>query len=413
MNRERVLTVNVGSSSIKFAVFDRAGENEDPTRVLSGKVDRIDSDETELGASSPDGHVDERVPLHASDHADAANQLLDWLSGQTRGLAHEAPVAVGHRVVHGGAELSRHQPITDGVLDQLRRIQSLDLDHLPLEIRLIETCRARFPQCLHVACFDTVFHRELPARARLLPIPSRFLESGVRRFGFHGLSYAYLLRELERRAGEAAARGRLVLAHLGSGASLAAVRNGRPVDTTMGFTPTSGLVMSTRPGDLDPGLLVHLMQSEELAPEQLGELISHECGLRGMTGTRGDMRELLAERQRGDPSAAEAVELFCYQVQKGIGAFAAALGGLETLIFAGGIGEKAPEVRSAVCRELGHLGVHLDVERNQSSADVISARGAPVTVHVIPTDEELTMVRIVEAVLSRDSTGGIAADRSG
>jgi acetate kinase len=246
---------------------------------------------------------------------------------------------------------------------------------------------------LQVACFDTDFHRDLPRVASLLPIPRRYDEAGVRRLGFHGLSYAYLMEEL-RRIADSAADGRVILAHLGSGASMAAVCGGKSADTTMGFTPTAGLVMASRPGDLDPGLLVYLMRAEKLSPAQMDDLLTRRCGLIGVSDGVADMRDLLA-RRGSDVKCAEAVALFCYQAKKWLGAYAAALGGLDTLVFSGGIGENCPEVRGEICGGLDFLGLRLDPRRNAAGADVISADNARVTVRVIRTDEEIMIAKAV------------------
>ncbi len=406
MSTGPILTLNAGSSSIKFAVFEGADAAGRPRRALSGMVDHIGTDRAELSAARPGGDSREHVALKATDHGGAADRLLDWLA---RHALSPAPDAMGHRVVHGGAGHLRHRRVTPELLADLRELGPLDLDHLPREIRLMESCRRRFPDVPQIACFDTVFHRDLPGRAQRLPVPRRYFESGVRRFGFHGLSYTYLLEELERTAGGDAARGRVVLAHLGSGASMAAVRDGRPVETTMGFTPNSGLVMSTRPGDLDPGFLVQVLRTEGFDAERLDRFISHECGLLGVSGTSGDMRDLLAARGRGEVPAAEAVELFCYQARKTIGALAAALEGLDTLVFSGGIGERAAAVRDEICAGLEFLGVRLDGGANDRSEAVISSEAAPVTVRVIPTDEEQTMARIVAGLLADDDAGASPA----
>jgi acetate kinase len=251
-----------------------------------------------------------------------------------------------------------------------------------------------------VACFDTAFHRDLPEVAQLLPIPRSYYEAGVRRFGFHGLSYTYLMRELERLDGPEAANGRVILAHLGSGASMAAVREGKAIDTTMAFTPTAGLVMGTRPGDLDPGLLIYMTRTEKKTPEEMDEFISHRCGLIGVSETSPDMRDLLARRAT-DKRAAEAVALFCYQARKWIGALTAALGGLDTLVFAAGIGEKSPEVRAEICTGLEFLGVRLDPARNARNEPIISTEDSNVRVRIIRTDEEMVIARAVSRVLSR------------
>jgi acetate kinase len=267
----------------------------------------------------------------------------------------------------------------------------------------MEAFRRRFPELLQVACFDTAFHRTMPRAARLLAIPRRFDAMGIQRYGFHGLSYSYLMEELARVAGEKAAGGRVILAHLGNGASITAVRDGKSVDTSMGFTPAGGLPMGTRPGDIDPGVAWYLMKSENLAPEQFNNLINHQSGLLGVSETSSDMRDLL-ERQGSDVRAAEAVELFCYQTRKWVGAFAAVLGGLGTLVFSGGIGENAGEVRRRICSGLNFLGIELDEAKNAVNAPVISTAESPVTVRVIRTDEELMIAKIVCCILSEEES---------
>ncbi len=273
---------------------------------------------------------------------------LDWLESQQ---AFASVKAVGHRVVHGMAH-SEPERVTPELLDELHRITPFDPEHLPLEIELIEAFRKRHPTLPQVACFDTAFHRTMPRVASLLAIPRRYEAAGVRRYGFHGLSYQFLMEELARLGDPAATKGRVVLAHLGNGASLAAVRDGKSIDTSMGFTPTSGLVMSSRSGDLDPGLVSYLARTEQMNATQFQEMVNHESGLLGVSEISSDMQDLL-RRETLDVRAAEAVALFCYQAKKWIGAFAAALGGLDTLVFAGGIGENAPSVRARICEALG------------------------------------------------------------
>jgi len=379
------VTINGGSSSVKFAVFS---DGEVPKRLLAGQIERIGLSGTTLSATNlHDGRI-EKAALDASDHAQAASHLADWLTARVEKIG-----ALGHRVVHGGTRLVEHQRVTDELLAELRRAQPLDLAHLPREIALIEGFRRRFPDTPQIACFDTAFHRNLPRLAQLLPIPRHFDAAGIRRLGFHGLSYAYLMSQFP------SSSGRIILAHLGSGASMAAVRDARPVDTSMAFTPTAGLVMGTRPGDIDPGLLVYMMRALKMTPEQMDELISHDCGLRGISQTTYDLRDLLLRRAT-DERAAEAVGLFCYQAKKFIGAYAAALGGLDQLVFSAGIGEHAAEVRAEICDGLQFLGIRLDPQRNAASATVISAGNSAVTVRVIPTDEELMIAQIVRNVLN-------------
>jgi acetate kinase len=288
--------------------------------------------------------------------------------------------------------------VTPVLLEELHRLRPYDPDHLPREIELIEAFRERHPQMPQVACFDTAFHQTMPVVAKMLPIPRRFFAAGVQRYGFHGLSYAYLVEELTRLGDPAAARGRVILAHLGNGASLAAVRNGESIDTSMGFTPTAGLVMSTRSGDLDPGLAPYLARTEKMTTPQFYEMVNHKSGLLGISETSPDMRDL-QDREKEDGRAAEAVALFCYQAKKWIGAYAAALGGLDTLVFAGGIGENASVVRARICEGLGFLGVELDPARNTANAGVISVDAGRTVVRVIRTDEELMIARSVFRLL--------------
>jgi acetate kinase len=320
---------------------------------------------------------------------------MGWIE-QRRGR--DALTAVGHRVVHGGPKYSKPQRITAEMVEELRRLSPFDPEHLPEEILLTEAFHRRFPGLPQVACFDTVFHHDLPRVARLLPIPRRYEAQGVRRYGFHGLSYAFLMEELARLDGAEAAQGRVILAHLGNGASLAAVRDGKSMDTSMSLTPTAGVPMSTRSGDLDPGLLWYLARTEGLDAKRFNEMINFQSGLLGVSETSADMRDLLA-RETQDVRAAEAVSLFCYQVKKWIGAFAAALGGLDTLVFAGGIGENAPPVRARICDGLGFLGIELNQKRNAENAVVISSETGRISVRVIRTDEEWMIADTVCRIL--------------
>jgi acetate kinase len=300
------------------------------------------------------------------------------------------------------------------MIEDLRALDPFDPDHLPGEIELVEALRARAPDVPQVACFDTAFHHDMPRVAQIVPIPRRYEAAGVRRYGFHGLSYTYLMEELARVAGPEEAAGRVILAHLGNGASLAAVRGGRPIDTTMGFTPASGLVMGTRTGDIDPGLVRFLARTEGMTPDQFDALANRASGLLGVSETSSDARDLLA-RQGADVRAAEALDLFCYQSKTWIGAFAAALGGVDTLVFAGGIGENAPEIRRRICAGLGFLGIGLDEARNASGAGLISTDRGPVRVRVIRTDEELIIAQSVARVLDPDpgaEARGVRAERA-
>jgi len=388
----RILTVNGGSSSIKFALFESA---DSLRRTLEGRIERIGAPEASLRVKGPKQADNFARPVNAPDHTAAVGVLMDWI--EERG-GRDTLSAVGHRVVHGGPKYSEPQRITTEMVEELRRLSAFDPEHLPEEILLTEAFHRRFPEMPQVACFDTAFHHDLPRVARLLPIPRYFEAKGVRRYGFHGLSYAFLMGELERLAGAEAAQGRVILAHLGNGASLAAVRGGRSVDTSMSFTPTAGIPMSTRSGDLDPGLVWYLTRTEGLDAKRLNEMFNFQSGLLGISETSSDMRDLL-DRETEDVRAAEAVAMFCYQAKKWIGAFAAALGGVDTLVFAGGIGEHAPVVRTRICDGLGFLGIELDEKRNAANDGVISAADSRVAVRVIRTDEELMIAKMVCRVL--------------
>jgi acetate kinase len=332
--------------------------------------------------------------MKAADHGAAAVFLMEWLEAQP-GFA--AIAAVGHRVVHGMAH-SEPERITPALLAELHRTTPYDPDHLPREIELIRAIRRRHPRLPQVACFDTAFHRTMPRVAKLLPIPRRYTTRGMQRYGFHGLSYAYLMEELGRLGDPAARKGRVILAHLGNGASLAAVRDGKSLDTSMGFTPAAGLVMSTRSGDLDPGLLSFLSRTRKMTSWQFEQMVNHQSGLLGVSETSSDMRDLLAREGR-DVRAAEAVALFCYQAKKWIGSFAAALGGVDTLVFSAGIGENCPPVRRRICAGLGFLGIELNPARNRKNAPRISSAASRVTVRVIHTDEERMIARSVTRLL--------------
>jgi acetate kinase len=386
--KARILTINGGSSSIKLAMFE-AGTS--LRRILEGGIERIGQPEAALRVKGLNEADNFSRSVTAPDHTAAVGALMDWVEERT---GDDALTAVGHRVVHGGPKYSRPQRITAEMVEELHRLSPFDPEHLPEEILLTEAFHRRFPELPQVACFDTAFHHDLPCVARLLPIPRRYEAQGVRRYGFHGLSYTFLMGELARLAGAEAARGRVILAHLGNGASLAAVRDGKPVDTSMSFTPAAGVPMSTRSGDLDPGLVWYLARNEGLDAKRFNEMVNSQSGLLGISETSSDMRDLL-DLETQDVRAAEAVALFCYHVKKWIGAFAAALGGLDTVVFAGGIGENASAVRARICDGLGFLGIELEEKGNAANGGVISAAGSRVTVRVIRTDEELMIARSV------------------
>ena len=391
-----ILTLNGGSSSIKFALFG----SDPPARILAGAVEGIALPSARFkvhGARESDA-LSKSVTV--ADYPAAIAMLIEWLRG--RGEVHTL-AGIGHRVVHGGPVYSDPQRLTPAMLGALRKLSPFDAEHLPQEILLIEAFQREFATVPQIACFDTAFHQTLPRVARLLPIPRRYEAQGVRRYGFHGLSYAYLMQELERQAGNEVARGRIVLAHLGNGASMAAVRDGRSIDTTMAFTPTAGLVMGSRCGDLDPGIATYLARIEGMRSRQIDHLLSHESGLLGVSETSSDMQVLLGQESE-DVRAAEAVELFCYQARKWVGAYSAVLEGLDTLVFSGGIGENSAVVRARICSGLAFLGIDIDPLGNAAHRDIISVAGAKVTVRVIRTNEELMIAQSVRQLLDSQAS---------
>lgn len=385
-----VLAVNGGSSSVKCALYTLEAE---PRQVWHGAVNGIGTPTATLTVPVQGRYQPISLGTGGASHGAAVDRLLGEIDTH---LVAGALVGIVHRVVHGGQRFDRAQRVTAETLTGLRELVPLAPNHLPAEIALIETCVRARPDTPQVVCFDTAFHRDLPLVSRTLPVPET---PGLRRYGFHGLSYGYLLGELERVAGPSAARARLVLAHLGNGASLAAVVGGRCVDTSMGLTPAGGVIMSSRSGDLDPGVVTYLTRLRNLSVDEVDHLLTHQSGLRGISGRSADMQELLA-LEPSDPPARLAVDIFCYQVRKWIGAFAAALGGLDTLVFSGGIGEHAPVVRSRICSELSFLEVQLQAKQNAIDAPLISVPTARVQVRVIPTNEALMMAKEAHAVLT-------------
>ena len=387
-----ILILNGGSSSIKFALF---ALNPMLRVMIKGEIERIGTTDALFSTQEGSREAHATRPVAAADYASAVNLLIDWIDEKD---IDGTLIAVGHRIVHGGANFHEPQRLTSILMAELQRLAPLDRQHMPGEISLADAFQQRFPKVPQIACFDTAFHHDLPRVAQMLAIPRRYEAQGVRRYGFHGLSYEFLMSELIQIDGAAAARGRIILAHLGNGASLAAVSDGKPVDTSMSFTPTAGVPMGTRSGDLDPGLVSYLARSENMDAQQFDEMVNFKSGLLGVSETSADMRDLL-NVETEDPRAAEAVALYCYQIKKYIGAYSAALGGLDTLVFAGGIGEKASVVRARICTGLGFLGIELDASSNEQNATVISADSAPVKVRVIRTNEELVIARSVCRVL--------------
>jgi acetate kinase len=381
----RILTINTGSSSIKAALYELDDEERLSVQAL---VERIGLSGGHIRVTDAGGAplLDEQRDL--PDHPAGLQVLFAWLHAHhfADGLD-----AIGHRVVHGGSRYSAPHLIDDDLLKTLRDLVPVDPEHLPQAISAIQAAQQVYPATPQVACFDTAFHRSMPRVAQIYGLPRRLADEGVLRYGFHGLSYEYILLTL-RAEDPAAADGRVIIAHLGNGASMAAARAGSGVETTMGFSPTGGLVMGTRSGDLDPGVLLYLLQAQGMDAAALNQMVNHHAGLLGVSETSADMRDLLS-REATDPRAAEAVALFCYQARKFLGALAAALGGVETVIFTGGIGEHAAPIRSRICAGLEFLGIALDPQRNDSHAPIISADGGRVVVRVMKTNEDLMIAR--------------------
>jgi acetate kinase len=389
----RVLTINSGSSSLKWSLY-QMGSME--TRILSGSIERIGLHGGISHIRDADGKTLLDENREFPDHDAALKTLLDWLEERFPGRHVDA---VGHRVVHGGPTYSEPHLVTTELLETLEEIVRLAPEHLPHELKAIDTIRRLFPAMKQVACFDTAFHRHMPEVAQRIPMPRSLWNEGVLRYGFHGLSYESIVSKLREIAGPEAANGRVLIAHLGNGASMAAVRNGVGIDTTMGLTPAGGLMMGTRSGDLDPGIIVYLLQEKGRSPSTIDYLVNQRSGLIGVSGSSSDMRDLLS-REAGDPHAAQAVEMFCYQARKFVAAMASTLGGLDTFVFTAGVGTNAPEVRQRICTGLEFMGIYIDPARNESNAPIISTDQSPVTVRVMKTDEELTIARHTYTLLN-------------
>jgi len=381
----KILTLNSGSSSLKFAIYQ---VRPDERLLLSGKLERIGLAQGRIKISSAgQAALEENADL--PDHAAAIGRVLDEID--KRHLADDLS-AIGHRVVMGGPHHTAPQRITPDLLQELHALCRIDPPHLPAALKTIEAAGKFRPGIPQIACFDTAFHRTLPPVAQAYALPRALVERyGLIRYGFHGISYEYIVEEL-RRIDPAAAEGKLVIAHLGNGASMAAVHRGRSVETTMGFTPSGGLMMGSRPGDLDPGVLMHLLAERRMSGAELNRLIYQESGLLGVSEVSSDMQDLVRE-QDDNPHAKGAIALFCYQARKSLGALAAVLDGVETVVFTGGIGENSSTVRAGICENLLHLGLRIDPAKNAGQSAVISTAESRVTVRVMKTNEELMIAR--------------------
>lgn len=396
IRRPYVLTINAGSSSIKFALYT-VSNNQKPAAVFSGAVSSIGWPSAQLLVTEVATGKKTEKPIHASDCIAAVKVVMAWLNEH---VPAEELLAIGHRIVHGGPYYQDTQLMTENTIATLQKVIKFDPIHMPDELALVAAFTKEYPGVAQVACFDTSFHKDLPRAAQLLPIPRKYDAKGIRRYGFHGLSCAYIIDELEAVAGPEAANGRVVIAHLGNGVSLTAVKNRQSIDTTMALTPAAGVPMSTRSGDLDPGVVRYLADTEGQTAADFDTMVTTQSGLLGMSETTADMK-LLLEQEEKDERAKEAVAVFCYGIKKSIGAFAAALGGIDTLVFTGGMGENAPKIRARVCEGLEFLGVSVDPVKNGRMAEVISPEEGGVTVRVMPTDESLTIARQTQQLMER------------
>ena len=399
--RERVLTMNRGSATLKSTLYEVGGDpGKRAEALVSISVAYSYTSSARLKITDANGATLLDSSVKGTDSNAALQAMFAWLD------KHEylsELKAAGHRLVHGGARYTEPQRITPKFLTALEKLVPLDPDHLPAAIKEIKFVAKKFQKLAQVACFDTAFHSSLPTVAKMYALPRRFYDEGFRRYGFHGLSFEYIVGELRKLDAKLAA-GRVIVAHLGSGASMVALQDGKSMDTSMGFTPLEGLVMSARSGDVDPGLLLYLLAEKKMSAKQAGTLLNKRSGLLGVSGSTGDMRELLEKAPRDVP-ATESIDLFCYRAKKCVGAYAAALGGLDALVFTGGIGERAPAIRQRICGGLDFLGIRLDAVRNTANAPVISATDSRVNVRVIQTNEDLMIVQHVITVLGEKTPG--------
>jgi acetate kinase len=387
-----ILVINAGSSSLKFGLYEER-DGEEHLR-LGGLADGVGRSSGKLELRDADGRALRSENLSFASAGDALDRAVQRLAELPQGK----PSAIGHRVVHGGPRLLSHRRITPAVLEELRACVHFAPLHIPIALELIERAERSYPGVPQFACFDTAFHSTIPEAAARFAIPGELFDEGVRRYGFHGLSYESIVHQL----GNALPR-RTVIAHLGNGASLAAVKDGRSVDTTMGLTPTGGIPMATRSGDLDPGVLLYLQRVKRLNADSLEKLLNRDSGLAALSGGKSDMRDLEAAADGGDQKAQLAIAVFCEAIRKVIAAYAAVLGGLDMLVFAGGIGERSARIRSCVCHGLDFLGITIDDPANQSQAGRISTSNSPIHVRIVPSREDLQIARHCRTMMRTDS----------
>lgn len=388
MSAELILVINAGSSSLKFGLYMRDGSEERP--LFDGLADGIGRGAGKLELKDEHGRILRSENVGLASQGDALDRASRWLAE----MASTAPSAVGHRVVHGGPRLTVHQPITPAVLRELDACVHLAPLHIPVALELIKKAQQSYPDVPQFACFDTAFHTTMPEAATRFALPRELFDQGVRRYGFHGLSYESLVYQLGTLL-----PSRTVMAHLGNGASVTAVKDGRSMDTTMGLTPIGGIPMATRSGDLDPGVLLYLQRVKQMNADSIEQLLNHDAGLKALSGGKADMRDLEAAADRGDQQAQLAIEVFCVSIRKVIAAYSAVLGGLDMLVFAGGIGEHSARIRAGVCRGLEILGVSLDARSNASNEGTISSKDSRVRVCVIPSQEDRQIARHSRALM--------------
>ena len=393
-----ILTINSGSSSIKFALY-RMGRVE--TEVLAGSIGGIGRGSAIFHVKDAAGKTLIERHLQLQDHAAALAEIIQWLQGNPAAHGFDS---VGHRLVHGGDRFRQPHLITPDLMKVIEELMPLAPDHLPHEINAINVFKVSYPHVKQVACFDTAFHRTMPEVAQRYALGGDLNQQGVLRYGFHGLSYEYILGEFGKETGVETSGGRVVVAHLGNGASMVAAKGGQSMDTTMGFSPAGGLVMSTRSGDLDPWVILYLFKEKALDVAAVNHMVNKEGGLLGVSGISSDMKDLLS-KEAENPRAAEAIELFCYQAKKFLGAMAAVLGGLDHLIFTGGIGENVSSIRSRICKGMEFLGIYLDAGRNDVNGPIISDERSPVAVRVMKTNEELMIARHTYQLLRKRGQG--------
>lgn len=390
MAEQPILVINTGSSSLKFGLY--VEKDGDEQVLFDGLADGIGQGSGALEVKDATGETLRSEKLGFSSRHDALTHAAQWLDE----LAPGKPHAIGHRVVHGGPRLVTHQRITPEVVAELQACVHFAPLHIPMALQLIAEAEHAYADVLQFACFDTAFHTTMPETEARFPISRQLYDEGIRRYGFHGLSYESIVYQLGSKL-----PGRVVMAHLGSGASLAAVKDGKSVDTSMGLTPTGGIPMATRTGDLDPGVLLYLQRAKKMDADSLEKLLNHDAGLAALSGGTSDMRKLQLAADQGDHNAELAIEVFCLSIRKFVAAYAAVLGGLDMLIFAGGIGEHSVQVRKTVCEGLRFLGIAIDDDTNQASERTISAISSSTQVCIVPSQEDRQIARHCRALMRK------------